>query len=139
MHWWMPSRSWLDEGAERGWSADEVLEAVDRIAAARPTAVNLAWGVDQVRGLIDQGRDAVLEAARRVAVEDEAANRELSRLGADWLLARVDRPRLRVLTHCNAGALATARPWGWCENWPTATAWSSCMPMRRGPCCRGRA
>ena len=100
----------LDEGAERGWSADEVLEAVDRIAAARPTAVNLAWGVDQVRGLIDQGRDAVLEAARRVAVEDEAANRELSRLGADWLLARVDRPRLRVLTHCNAGALATA---GW--------------------------
>ena len=128
----------LDEGAERGWSADEVLEAVDRIAAARPTAVNLAWGVDQVRGLIDQGRDAVLEAARRVAVEDEAANRELSRLGADWLLARV----------CGCSPIATparsqpqggARPWGWCANWPTATAWSSCMPMRRGPCCRGRA
>ena len=43
--------------------------------------------------------------------EDEAANRELSRLGADWLLDRVDRPRLRVLTHCNTGSLATSA-WG---------------------------
>ena len=58
-----------------------------------------------------EGRDAVLEAARRVAREDEAANRELSRLGADWLLDRVDRPRLRVLTHCNTGFLATSA-WG---------------------------
>ena len=48
---------------------------------------------------------------RRVATEDEAANRELSRLGADWLLARIDRPRLRVLTHCNTGSLATSA-WG---------------------------
>ncbi|HYN67287.1 MAG TPA: S-methyl-5-thioribose-1-phosphate isomerase, partial [Ornithinibacter sp.] len=78
---------------------------------ARPTAVNLAWGVDQVRPVMGQGRDAVLVAARRVATEDEAANRELSRLGADWLLARIDRPRLRVLTHCNTGSLATSA-WG---------------------------
>jgi methylthioribose-1-phosphate isomerase len=60
---------------------------------------------------MDRGRDAVLVAARRVATNDEAANRELSRLGADWLLARVDRPRLRVLTHCNTGSLATSA-WG---------------------------
>ena len=53
----------------------------------------------------------MLVAARRVATEDEAANRELSRLGADWLLARIDRPRLRVLTHCNTGSLATSA-WG---------------------------
>ena len=85
--------------------------AVDRVRHARPTAVNLAWGVDEVRPLMATGRDAVLEAARRVAREDEAANRELSRLGADWLLDRVDRPRLRVLTHCNTGFLATSA-WG---------------------------
>ncbi len=101
----------MDEGAREGWDDARVQSAVDRVRHARPTAVNLAWGVDQVRPLMGQGRDAVLAAARRVAVEDEAANRELSRLGADWLLARIDRPRLRVLTHCNTGSLATSA-WG---------------------------
>ena len=101
----------MDEGAREGWSEAQVQEAVDRVRLARPTAVNLAWGVDQVRPVMAQGRDAVLVAARRVATEDEAANRELSRLGADWLLARIDRPRLRVLTHCNTGSLATSA-WG---------------------------
>jgi methylthioribose-1-phosphate isomerase len=96
----------MDEGAREGWDDARVQAAVDRVRHARPTAVNLAWGVDQVRPLMGRGRDAVLVAARRVATEDEAANRELSRLGADWLLARIDRPRLRVLTHCNTGSLA---------------------------------
>lgn len=101
----------MDEGAREGWSADQVEEAVDRVRHARPTAVNLAWGVDRVRPLMAQGRDAVLKAALALAGQDEEANRELSRLGADWLLARVDRPRLRVLTHCNTGSLATSA-WG---------------------------
>ncbi|MGB7819408.1 MAG: S-methyl-5-thioribose-1-phosphate isomerase [Ornithinibacter sp.] len=101
----------MDEGAREGWDEPTVQAAVDRVRHARPTAVNLAWGVDEVRPLMARGRDAVLEAALRVAAEDEAANRELSRLGADWLLGRVDRPSLRVLTHCNAGFLATSA-WG---------------------------
>lgn len=101
----------MDEGERCGWSAAEVQAAVDRVRLARPTAVNLAWGVDQVRPLMAQGRAVVLAAARRVAAGDEAANRELSRLGADWLLARIDRPRLRAITHCNTGALATSA-WG---------------------------
>ncbi len=100
----------LDEGAREGWDDAAVEAAVDRVRAARPTAVNLAWGVDRVRPLVARGRDAVLAAARALAADDEAANRELSRRAADWLLARIDRPRLRVLTHCNAGTLATA---GW--------------------------
>jgi methylthioribose-1-phosphate isomerase len=58
-----------------------------------------------------QGFDAVLEEAHRVAAEDEAANRQLSRHGADWLLDKLgDRP-LRALTHCNTGSLATST-WG---------------------------
>lgn len=101
----------MDEGALQGWSEPEVQAAVDRVREARPTAVNLAWGVDQVRSLMVEGREAVLAAARQVAADDEAANRELSRLGADWLLARIDRPRLRAITHCNSGALATSA-WG---------------------------
>lgn len=100
----------LDEGARLGWSAQEVDAAIETVRAARPTAVNLAWGVDRVRPLAARGRDAVLAEARRIASEDEAANRRLARLGADWILERVPRSRLRVLTHCNTGALATA---GW--------------------------
>lgn len=100
----------LDEAAREGWDDARRDEAVDAVRDARPTAVNLAWGVDQVRPLIVEGRDAVLAAALRLAADDTAANRELSRLAADWLLERIDRPRLRALTHCNAGALATS---GW--------------------------
>jgi methylthioribose-1-phosphate isomerase len=100
----------LDEGAREGWDDDAVRAAIQRVRSARPTAVNLAWGVDRVLPVVPEGRDAVLAAARGVAAADVAANRELSRRAADWLLERVDRPRLRVLTHCNAGSLATA---GW--------------------------
>jgi methylthioribose-1-phosphate isomerase len=101
----------LDQAAGEGWDADRLASEVARVRDARPTAVNLAWGVDRVRPLVEEGRDAVLAAALRLRDEDEAANRELSRRGADWVLARVDRPRLRVLTHCNTGSLATSA-WG---------------------------
>ena len=83
-------------------------EAVARLKAARPTAVNLAWGVDRVLAR----PDAPLEAALAVLAEDVAANRELSRRGADWLQERVPGP-IAVQTHCNAGALA-------CVEWGTA-------------------
>lgn len=100
----------MDEAAREGWDDQGLRAAVDRVRRARPTAVNLAWGVDEVLPLMAAGRGAVLEAALTLAHEDEAANRQLSRLAADWLLERIDRPRLRVLTHCNAGILATS---GW--------------------------
>lgn len=105
----------LDE-AMRGGAGDladagALAAAITRLRDARPTAVNLAWGVDRVRPLICQGREAVLAEALRLVREDEAANRELSRLGADWLLAHTGRDRLRIGTHCNTGALATTA-WG---------------------------
>lgn len=108
----------LDEAKRQGWDAQRLDEAVDSLRRARPTAVNLAWGVDQVRPLISAGRDAVLAAARDIVAADIAANQTLSRLGADWILQQpgpaggwgeTGRP-LRVLTHCNTGALATT---GW--------------------------
>ncbi len=92
------------------WDAARLASAIEQVRDARPTAVNLAWGVEQVRPLAAQGHRAVATAAQALAAQDEAANRALSRLGADWLLARSGRDRLRVLTHCNSGALATC---GW--------------------------
>ncbi|MDQ0579955.1 S-methyl-5-thioribose-1-phosphate isomerase [Streptomyces rishiriensis] len=101
----------LLQGEREGWTDDEVREAVARVREARPTAVNLMVCVDRVMSRFDEGLDAVLAEAAAVQREDVEANRAMGAFGADWLLERVgaDRP-LRILTHCNTGALATA---GW--------------------------
>ncbi|EYR63410.1 initiation factor 2B subunit alpha [Actinotalea ferrariae CF5-4] len=101
----------MHQGAEEGWSDLKLQAEIERIRVARPTAVNLAWGVDRVRGAVGAGVAAVLGLARGLVAEDEAANRHLSRLGADWILARTGREQVRVVTHCNTGALATTA-WG---------------------------
>ncbi|MEV7416162.1 S-methyl-5-thioribose-1-phosphate isomerase [Streptomyces sp. NPDC089919] len=101
----------LLEARREGWDDAELAAAVARIRGARPTAVNLAVCVDRVAARLPEGLDAVLAEAHAVLREDLEANRAMGVLGADWLLARTgtDRP-LRLLTHCNTGALATA---GW--------------------------
>lgn len=82
------------------------------LRAARPTAVNLAWGVDQVLAHRERGPDAVLAAALEVLEADAVRNRALGERGADWLAGQVQGPVV-VQTHCNAGALA-------CVEWGTA-------------------
>lgn len=101
----------MAQSEQESWEEHELQDAIERIREARPTAVNLAWGVEQVQGKISEGFNAVLEAAKKVAESDEQANRELSRLGADWILEKINKPTLRVITHCNTGALATTA-WG---------------------------
>lgn len=101
----------MRQGEREGWERSDLDQAIDRIRDARPTAVNLAWGVDRVRPLVDSGIEDVLAEAERIAIEDEEANRELSRKGADWILANTTQRPLRILTHCNTGALATTA-WG---------------------------
>jgi methylthioribose-1-phosphate isomerase len=83
-------------------------ELAAQLKAARPTAVNLAWGIDRVLAR----PDALLDEALAVLEEDVRVNRALSQRGADWLLERVPTP-VEVQTHCNAGALA-------CVEWGTA-------------------
>ncbi len=101
----------MNQAAREGWDAATLERHVDQIRDARPTAVNLAWGVDQVRGAMPEGADKVLELAQKLVEEDGAANRELARLGADWILERTGKDTVRVVTHCNTGALATTA-WG---------------------------
>ena len=80
-------------------AGDDTRAAASVLKAARPTAVNLAWAVDRM--LAFRGADPVAEASRILA-EDIAANRAIGRFGAELLGADVT-----LLTHCNAGALAT--------------------------------
>jgi methylthioribose-1-phosphate isomerase len=82
-----------------------------RFAATRPTAVNLFWAIERMQRAYARVRgrsgEVVREVLRQEALaiyhEDIAANRALGAHGATLL-----KPRATVLTHCNAGALATA-------------------------------
>jgi methylthioribose-1-phosphate isomerase len=74
-------------------------DAAARLAAARPTAVNLRWAVDQVHAA---GPDGALAAARAIEQRERDATRRIAVHGAT-LFGELE----RVLTHCNTGALAT--------------------------------
>lgn len=81
------------------------------LAATRPTAVNLFWALDRMKRLFmaekgkapDELRERLLLEAKRILQEDVAANQALGRHGAALVPQGA-----RILTHCNAGALATA-------------------------------
>ncbi len=103
------------EGGVHG--IDAFLTAIDtvaeQVAAARPTAVNLSWGAERARAAAhraaESGGDAprIAEAiaaeAQAIRDEDEASCRAIGAFGAPLL-----EEGSRVLTHCNAGSLATA-------------------------------
>jgi len=95
-----------------GAFVDAVAADADAIATARPTAVNLEREVETVMaelrtcGSIPEARERTLAAAREIADADVARNRRLGAHGAE-LLDDGD----TVMTHCNAGALATV-DWG---------------------------
>ena len=101
---------------------DSLETALRQLRATRPTAVNLRWALDRAKHELSMGvplesvADKALEFALALAEEDAACCEAIGEHGAEVLrqlwrgqCAR-DRP-LRVLTHCNAGALATV-DWG---------------------------
>jgi len=89
--------------ARRGADAGRLREAAEKLVHARPTAVNLAWAVRRMTRRFGLGAAEVLAEAHAIRDEDEAACRRIGALGAPLV------PRgATVLTHCNAGALATA-------------------------------
>ncbi|MGN9839981.1 S-methyl-5-thioribose-1-phosphate isomerase [Nonomuraea sp. H19] len=75
---------------------------IARLRAARPTAVNLAWGVERAVARLPEGPEAVLAAALRVRDDDIAACKAMGERGADLL----EGDRLRIMTVCNTGGLA---------------------------------
>ncbi len=97
--------------------------AADRLAAARPTAVNLAWALQRMLGRLlalppAERAEAAWDEAGAVAEDDVRANAAIGRHGLALLrelAARRPGRTLNLLTHCNAGWLATV-------DWGTATA-----------------
>jgi methylthioribose-1-phosphate isomerase len=85
---------------------NKILQA---FAAARPTAVNLFRAIDRMKEAaetavdVPQIKQALIDQAKSIHAEEEAATRRLSRLGAELI-----KDGFTILTHCNAGALATA-------------------------------
>jgi methylthioribose-1-phosphate isomerase len=80
-----------------------VRSAAARLARARPTAVNLSWGVERALAAYSAGgAEAALAEAHRIADADVAGNRALGAFGATLIDEGA-----RVLTHCNTGSLAT--------------------------------
>ncbi len=93
--------------------ADEVNKACGHLATARPTAVNLAWALQRMRLVAQQAallagdaqamRWALLTEALAIHEEDQRMCRSIGEVGAGLI-----RDGIGVLTHCNAGALATS-------------------------------
>ncbi|HET9747865.1 MAG TPA: S-methyl-5-thioribose-1-phosphate isomerase [Casimicrobiaceae bacterium] len=99
---------------ERDPSDAALARAHALLDAARPTAVNLRWALDRVRGLVaalppERRARAAWREADRIRDEDVAINIAIGRHGADLLrcVAREQQRTVNVMTHCNAGALAT--------------------------------
>lgn len=101
--------------ANRSWTRDygflrsELLKARDALAATRPTAVNLFWALERMTVVLDSTEDPTAlrrllrEEAQAILEDDLERCRSIGRHGAELIPAGAN-----VLTHCNAGALATA-------------------------------
>jgi methylthioribose-1-phosphate isomerase len=93
--------------------ATEFYKTCELMAVTRPTAVNLFWAIDRMKRVfaeatgagqsVDQIKDHLEAEARRIHDEDVASCRAMGAFGATMVPQSA-----RVLTHCNAGALATA-------------------------------
>lgn len=84
----------------------------DRFSKTRPTAVNLFWAIDRMKKTAHQTYETthqwaqtLIEESKTICAEDISACQTLGQLGAELI-----KDNSKILTHCNAGALATA---GW--------------------------
>jgi len=93
-------------------SVDELLAEIRHISevlsCTRPTAVNLSWALKRMNRAAQQGEDVaqikatLLAEAQEIEAEEREANRRMGQFGAELI-----QDGFRILTHCNAGALAT--------------------------------
>ncbi len=121
--------------AMRANTSDAALtEACSVLLAARPTAVNLRWGVEKMRSLLvplaeSERAAAAWQEAARIADEDVAINASIGRHGYEIINAihQTKNTTVNILTHCNAGWLATV-DWGTALA-PIYTAFDAGIPL----------
>jgi len=95
-------------GRDRGSTLDGLREALQELAASRPTAVNLRWALDRMMDAAekiaqnDDMKTSLLNEAQKIHREILESDLKIAELGASLI-----RPGSSVLTHCNTGALAT--------------------------------
>lgn len=89
----------------------DIRKAAEYLNASRPTAVNLSWALkrqvgmlDRFEGTVEEAKEALLREADRIREEDETSNRRMGEYGLTLL-----KPGMGILTHCNAGILATSK------------------------------
>lgn len=104
--------------AMRADPSDEALETVvPMLAATRPTAINLRWALMRMQRALSahppaERADAAYAGAAAICDEDVATNRAIGEHGLGLIRARAQgRRRVNILTHCNAGWIATV-DWG---------------------------
>ncbi len=89
----------------------QLKEKCDALALSRPTAVNLAWGIERMKAVAQENKNLAIadlkeklkQEALTICVEDIAANRAMGKFGQTLI-----QNNAQIMTHCNAGALATA-------------------------------
>ena len=90
---------------------ERFLSVCDTMASTRPTAVNLFWAIERMKGIVQKGahqtlgslKQRLIQEAQAIREEDLSMNRAIGDFGAALI-----QPGQCILTHCNAGALATA-------------------------------
>jgi len=126
--------------AMRDHASDAALaDACNVLLAARPTAVNLRWGVEKMRAVLaplaaGERAAAAWQEAERIADEDVAINAAIGKYGSEIIRAiyqNKDHQKkgstVNILTHCNAGWLATV-DWGTALA-PVYTAFDAGIPL----------
>ncbi len=96
----------------------QFLEVKNYLASSRPTAVNLFWALDRMENIVktfetksgswaemqEEIKQTLLSEAEKIRIEDECACRAMGEYGLTLL-----KPGMGILTHCNAGTIATAK------------------------------
>ncbi|KAF2141784.1 uncharacterized protein K452DRAFT_326843 [Aplosporella prunicola CBS 121167] len=99
-----------------------IVEKLDYLVTSRPTAVNLADAARKLKKTVEtvaakdgasgaSVKDAYVEAAEKMLVDDVSDNEAIGKHGADWIVSNTEAGKIgpvSVLTHCNTGSLATA-------------------------------
>jgi len=95
---------------EKNLESNKIYEIINYLASSRPTAVNLFWALERMKKVFEEARNLsqsqiyslLLQEARKIEDEDKSINKKIGENGNTLI-----KEGANILTHCNAGALAT--------------------------------